>query len=383
MKPRNLRWLVSIAAVALAVMRSSSGQESVELAIDRPDGDVIYRIVVEKKWGFINDRGEVVIEPQFDWAREFSDGMCQVNKRGKWGYIDESGAWMFDAPLTHDDRPFRCGVAVIYTATGKGIVDRRGQVIECPFDWICEFNEGLAAVYVRPKTKENKPLAFGPTLEQWGFINTKGELVIPTKYTSARAFSHGLAPVYVGGVNDSCTGLHGGKWGFIDKSGKLVIEPQYATAASFAEGLATVSLDGTSFGWIDANGKFVIQPRLLSIATSFQEGVARIRGTPEGDPGWKEFGYINKDGDVFIQRSFDATTSPFSSGLAEARAQPAWDGGKWIQGNYGYVDKLGRWVIEPQFSHSRPFRGKLACVQKDGTMMYIDRTGRIIWPRED
>ena len=383
MRITTILWIAAFGSAYPTSQPHCGAQEAVDLVVEQPPGEALHRIVVEKKWGFINRNGEIVIEPQFDWVREFSDGMCQASKGGKWGYIDQTGRWAFDAPLTHDDRPFRCGVAVVYTDKGQGIVNRTGSVIDCPFDWIHDFSEGLTAVFIRPEVKKRQPPQFGPTLEQWGFVNTKGEVVVPTKFTSARAFSGGLAAVYVGGVNDSCTGLRDGKWGFMDQTGKFVIEPQFLFADSFSEGLATVSLDGKNYGWIDSRGKFVIQPRPFTIATSFHEGVARIRGTPEGDPGWKEFGYITKEGTVFVHPVYSAMSAPFCGGLAEARAHPVWDPMKesWVQGNYGYVDKQGCWVIDPQFSHSGPFQGGLACVQRDGMMMYIDKSGKTVWPK--
>ena len=41
------------------------------------------------KWGFINAKGELVIDYQYDDALSFSNGYAAVLKDGKWGYIDE------------------------------------------------------------------------------------------------------------------------------------------------------------------------------------------------------------------------------------------------------------------------------------------------------
>jgi hypothetical protein len=47
--------------------------------------------MVDDKYGYINTKGEVVINPQFEAACSFSDGAAAVLKDGKWGYIDTSG----------------------------------------------------------------------------------------------------------------------------------------------------------------------------------------------------------------------------------------------------------------------------------------------------
>lgn len=44
-----------------------------------------------EKWGFVDKKGKMIIEPQYDDARSFSNGYAAVKKGGKWGFIDVSG----------------------------------------------------------------------------------------------------------------------------------------------------------------------------------------------------------------------------------------------------------------------------------------------------
>ena len=81
------------------------------------------------KWGYINTKGEQIVECKFDDARGFNEGFARVQKDGKWGYINTKGE----------------------------------QIIECKFDDACDFSEGFARV-----KKDGK----------WGYINTKGCFVI-------------------------------------------------------------------------------------------------------------------------------------------------------------------------------------------------------------
>lgn len=48
-------------------------------------------IQLDGKWGFINEAGEVVIEPQYENARPFSNGLAGVIVEGGWNYIDITG----------------------------------------------------------------------------------------------------------------------------------------------------------------------------------------------------------------------------------------------------------------------------------------------------
>ena len=86
------------------------------------------------------------------------------------------------------------------------------------------FHDGLAAVMREDRNGDVK----------WGFIDKKGNVVIPFVYEGAGAFSEGLAAVRREDRN--------GDWksGFIDKKGNEVIPFVYNEAYVFSEGLALV-----------------------------------------------------------------------------------------------------------------------------------------------
>jgi WG containing repeat len=85
-------------------------------------------------------------------------------------------------------------------------------VVQPQYSAVSSFSEGLAAV----RNQEHK----------WGYIDTRGQLVIPFMFQSASQFSDGLAQAE---LNQ--------KFGYIDKSGNFVIRPQFAMAGAFSEGL--------------------------------------------------------------------------------------------------------------------------------------------------
>jgi hypothetical protein len=48
-------------------------------------------VEVDDKWGYIDKMGNVVIQPQFDYARGFSEGLAEVQVGDKLRYIDKTG----------------------------------------------------------------------------------------------------------------------------------------------------------------------------------------------------------------------------------------------------------------------------------------------------
>ena len=44
------------------------------------------------KFGFITKEGTFAIEPKFEGAKNFSDGLAAIEENGKWGFIDTTGA---------------------------------------------------------------------------------------------------------------------------------------------------------------------------------------------------------------------------------------------------------------------------------------------------
>jgi len=53
------------------------------------------------KYGFKNELGETILQPQFEHAEEFSEGLAAVKINGRWGYINESGDLIIQPRYEH------------------------------------------------------------------------------------------------------------------------------------------------------------------------------------------------------------------------------------------------------------------------------------------
>ena len=115
------------------------------------------------KWGYINTKGEQIVECKFDDFYDFNEGFAAVQKDGKWGYINTKGEQIVECKF-YDANVFNEGFAVVKKDGKWGYINTKGeQAIECKFDDALGFHEGFALVKKYGK---------------WGYINTKGYPVI-------------------------------------------------------------------------------------------------------------------------------------------------------------------------------------------------------------
>src|SRR5215211_5279968 len=123
--------------------------------------------IVEGKYGFVDNKGNFIIQPQFDYTNGFYEGLARVMIRPNEGFIDHSGKIVI--PIQYDDADdFSDGLAAVKINDKFGFIDKSGNVIIQPqFDEVKSFGNGLAPVLINKK---------------WGFINKKGEIVIKPKY---------------------------------------------------------------------------------------------------------------------------------------------------------------------------------------------------------
>jgi hypothetical protein len=65
-----------------------------------------------ESWGFVNETGETVIEPQYDSVEQFSEGLACVRLGMKKGFIDKQGNIVIK-PQYDNARPFSEGLAPV------------------------------------------------------------------------------------------------------------------------------------------------------------------------------------------------------------------------------------------------------------------------------
>jgi len=231
-------------------------------------------VKVGDKWGYIDKTGKIVISPRFDQASSFSEGLAAVRiyqLKYKTGYIDTSGNWVLQ-PTYDGGSDFREGVAIV----GQDIVTNSGgynesHAISKTGQRLFDLDSAYLSSY-----SEGRLVVEGAGRE-FGYLNLKGDLVIPHRFDHANEFSEGLASV-----------LLGDKWIYIDKQGRVRLRPQGDCTGSFESGLAPCEVT-RKYGFIDRTGKFVIKPRF--------DWVDGFRGQLAAVFVGEKVGYINRKGE--------------------------------------------------------------------------------------
>jgi WG containing repeat len=338
------------------------------------------------KLGYVDKTGRVVIQPQFDQAGYFYEGLAgvgiNINGQMKYGFINKAGRFVID-PEFDGVHSFSDGLAGIVLGNKSGYIDRKGRVVISPqFREVTPFYRGLARV--RIFTSE------GTFRGRWGVIDKKGQFVVPPKYDGIRHFTD---QIIIAGIFTN----NQWKWGLLSWTGKTIIEPDSErvdnlrkgidpikfkgkpkivdnvttiwgseaytrSIIDFSKGLIPVSIN-EQLGYLNLQGELVISPLSLS-AQAFSEGPVPILVG-------RKYGYIDKTGKMVTSLRFDEAIQ-FSEGLARVR----------IDMNYGFIDKKGVLKISPQFNSVSHFREGVALAWVYGYQGYIDRNGKFIrrWP---
>ncbi len=112
----------------------------------------------ENGWGFLDEKGNEVIEMQYDGVSSpcFSDGLAFVGKNGKYGFIDKNGNEVVKVQYDGNQmtREFSEGDGLIsFVKNGQFIyVNRKGkEVLKVKYDVAWDFSDGLAAVGKKEK----------------------------------------------------------------------------------------------------------------------------------------------------------------------------------------------------------------------------------------
>ncbi len=312
----------------------------------------VFPVIVNRKMGFINHAGELVIPAAYEMTKThdfwewrprsaklimaevsddylwdenqhliespvFFNGFCPVVKDGHAGFVRQDGGLIIE-PRYREVGAFIDGLAWGVDEDGSNHLMRDdGKIVARGFEDSKRFREGLVPLRVDGK---------------WGYADIDGTFVIPPKYKDASCFKRGQAEVEefsgekisIDRTGNRCNSERleyrldlelvsvqdkaSGKWGYSTFAGRMIIPQRFDRVWSFQNGLAPVAV-GSKWGYIDCGGDYVVEPT-YDDATPFAEGIALVARRRKRD-GRLLWGIVNRLGaEVVPPKYYSITREP-------------------------------------------------------------------------
>lgn len=332
--------------------------------------------------GYLDARGNQVVPYIYDGADEMAEGLGIVYKGDRQGAIDSTGNLVI--PLIYKRlSSFDHGIAIAALDTKFGLINKTGDVV-IPFlydsiDDRINFQvtgngtpgpslDSLVKVSVKEARK-------GSTGTKYGYINLRGQTVVPIEFDKLGYFKEGLAWF-----------ARAGKYGFVDTRGSIRIEATYDDAREFSEGLAAVKKGGT-WGFIDQSGKMAIAfaydavpPDDYYAQAGFVDGVAVVgRGWySDIEPYW---GYIDRTGRELTKFEY-YTAHPVSEGMMGVTIWSDTHDNAFFLAKNGKVAISQKYMYTGSFSHGRArvVTQVASSDRRQNQIGYVDPAGKLVIP---
>ena len=344
----------------------------------KEEGDVQYFPILsqDKQYGFVNSRGRVTVEPQYDFVDDFSSRAALVGRGDKVSYIDTRGNLLADF-LWEDGYPFQGELAVVAADGRQGVVNKAGGTV-LPVEYDEIFLDDQGPILARKEggyryySRSGKPL-FGsfasatPLREglavvkdaSWHarLIDSQGNSLLSGDFSDIKV----LAPQMLA-LQDST-----GKWFLADRTGQALSARRYDAVGDMSDSLAAVQV-GQKYGYVDPKGKEAIPVNLTAFEdieqARFSQGLAKT--TYRG-----KYGMINVAGKRLVPNLFDGIV------LSDQWPVPVERAGLW-----GYAGKDMNIVIKCVYDAAQAFRNARAIVVRKGQWGVINPKGVILIPLE-
>ena len=263
--------------------------------------NVLFPVMDKKtnKYGYINQKGNVIIQCQYDNCAGFINGNAIVSKDGKWGVINRSGDMIVPLEYESINMISDKGIYQVLLNEKYGLVNEKGAVlVPLQFSKIEAYSGNIA------------------------WIKEKGELYIYEIDTQrTRKISNDLNIRAVSYIKDNLFAYTCGKminnllwkhtpllwsqkWGIIDISGNIILEEKYDLIIGYAENramayIADKNRDIETAYLLNEKGEVIKKFPKMQMTGYSSDGVAVLVNVETG----REDAAIDKEGNWIFEPS--------------------------------------------------------------------------------
>ena len=135
--------------------------------------ETLARFRVGDKWGYVSQQLKVRIDPIYDGARDFENGIAAVKLKEKWLFIDKTGRPV-TRPIFDDADDLKEDVAMVEVDEKFGYINRAGEVVIKP-----QFEDA------QPEFRDRLRVSREPS---FAWLGTTGTII----YDPQRPLKHGI-----------------------------------------------------------------------------------------------------------------------------------------------------------------------------------------------
>lgn len=349
------------------------------------------RVSDHGKFGLINRQFKQIASCTYDFIYPvYRDGLLLVNKKNKWGYLNENGEEII--PCMFDDAvAFDKSVAVVSLNGYIYCINKKGEEIpDCLYagsrpEQILQWKESHAGPG-RTRVVSR--------MHMQGLIDEHNKLIVPIIYRSIRALDN--SPNESPGMNRKkyLLARRSDKWGIITTNHEEILPFVYDDIRQFTgAGKFIPVTQNQKHGLLDSNLNWVASctyealnphsvPGKLLFMKNGKWGWMNMQEQEELPPiydhiGWikngkvvvsinKKSGMLNRDGLLLIPIKYDFLAEEYKNGLLLAG----------LEKRIGYLDSSGRVAIPFQFEEGRNFEKAVAGVKQGGRFGFINLQGK-------
>jgi|GEM_PF-3088797 len=313
--------------------------------------------------GLLNLDGSIALKNTYEEIGTIVSDMVAIKKDGYWGVKKiNDDSWIIEPSfdiIQMDTLMIRAGITFgnsplihwkLYNFSGAPLY------LTTVTDYH-DYSNGLMAV----KSISNK----------WGFINEKGNEVIPFEYTAVGEFYYGL-----------CRVEKNGQQLVINKSGDVVLNHQDVYLYSIGLLKLNALQDKTYTYRIDSLTTIIpINEQLVKIKRENKYGLINTKGETILPAVYTEISVGNskttfgilKDKQWKVVQYGGSTYSVDKKILSIQGFYNDYAGMKYNNGKYGFIDNQGKIRVAPQYDQIRPFENDVAVIQLNGKWGIINK----------
>lgn len=317
------------------------------------------------KWGYIDNTGKVVIEPQYDEALAFDKNLAIVRNSAKYGVINSEGKVIVPIEekeikiVSHRFAAFRKDTAWgMVDVQGKTKIDPKYKNITQIDAQLFSFKAGnLLGLYSAINDRITDPKYKSVTNTKQGIIFQQGDLfgmldsllnvVIKPEYAGIEVFSN----IILCKSKDF--------WGVAKSNGTILLNPEYMAYKLYSSDL--IAFKTKKGGWLMYN---ILQNKILQ--TEEQESFTLLDNDFIMLNKSHKHGVITKTGNTILGQTFSNIHLNENLFLVE-------QAGRW-----GLNDKTGAVVIPTIHAKLFPFKKNLAIFESEAGKGVISNKGKVL-----